>query len=474
MSKIEVDKIDPQSGTALEIGTSGDTVTVPTGAGLTVVDEVKTNKISPATGTAFTLGDSGDTFTVPSGATFSNLGTATGFAAISWQTIVTASTLTAEAGKGYWIDTTSNTCTITLPGSASNGDQIIFVDYAKTWGTNKVVIDSNGLNFGGNADTTTIEYNTSGVTANIVYSGATKGWIPLIQDGAPYTYTGIFAFGSTGSNVNTINLVNGTGVIATDSTGAGSARNSIAAASYGGSKGIFGFGYISSNVSMTNLCTSEGVMAADVTGVGTVRRTPGAASYGSTGQCIFAFGLANAGSVNTINLVDSNGVMATDTSGTGTARNGVMAAAYGTDKAIMAFGHEASYRSMSNLISNAGVVATDTTGVGTARYRGGGAGYGTDKAIMAFGSNDGGVVSMSNLISNSGVVATDTTGVGTAREQPGALMYGGDKAIFGFGSTGIVTNLSNLLSNAGVVATDTTGVGTSRTGLGACNLKGSI
>ena len=78
-STIKVDKLDPQSGTALEIGTSGDTVTVPTGAGLTVVDEVKTNKISPATGVAFTLGDSGDTFTVPSGATFANLGTATGY-----------------------------------------------------------------------------------------------------------------------------------------------------------------------------------------------------------------------------------------------------------------------------------------------------------------------------------------------------------------------------------------------------------
>jgi len=76
---INTDKIDPKSGTALEIGTSGDTITVPTGAGLTVTDEVKTNKISPATGTAFTLGDSGDTFTVPSGATISNLGTATGF-----------------------------------------------------------------------------------------------------------------------------------------------------------------------------------------------------------------------------------------------------------------------------------------------------------------------------------------------------------------------------------------------------------
>ena len=84
---INTDKIDPKSGTALEVGTSGDTITVPTGAGLTVVDEVKTNKISPATGTAFGLGDSGDTFTVPSGATLSipsgatitNAGTATGF-----------------------------------------------------------------------------------------------------------------------------------------------------------------------------------------------------------------------------------------------------------------------------------------------------------------------------------------------------------------------------------------------------------
>ena len=78
-SVLKVDKLDPQSGTALEIGTSGDTITVPTGAGLTVVDEVKTNKISPSSGVAFTLGDSGDTFTIPSGATITNSGTATGF-----------------------------------------------------------------------------------------------------------------------------------------------------------------------------------------------------------------------------------------------------------------------------------------------------------------------------------------------------------------------------------------------------------
>ena len=65
---------------------------------------------------------------------------------LSWQPVVTASTLTAEAGNGYWINTTSNTCTITLPSAATAGDQIIFADYARTWGTNKIIIDSNGLN----------------------------------------------------------------------------------------------------------------------------------------------------------------------------------------------------------------------------------------------------------------------------------------------------------------------------------------
>jgi hypothetical protein len=92
VSTLNVDKVDPSTGTTLELGTSGDTVTVPSGVGLTLTDstlllpttitsttEVKTNKISPATGAAFALGDSGDTFTVPSGATIVNSGTATGF-----------------------------------------------------------------------------------------------------------------------------------------------------------------------------------------------------------------------------------------------------------------------------------------------------------------------------------------------------------------------------------------------------------
>ena len=115
MSTLNVDKVDPSTGTALELGTSGDTITVPTGAGLTVVDEVKTNKVSPATGTDFALGDSGDTFTVPSGATIVNSGTATGFGITQSSFVPTAqpliingdmtvaqrSTSTAVTGGGY-------------------------------------------------------------------------------------------------------------------------------------------------------------------------------------------------------------------------------------------------------------------------------------------------------------------------------------------------------------------------------------
>jgi hypothetical protein len=111
------------------------------------MSEVKVNKISPRSGTDVALGDSGDTFTVPSGATLVNNGTATGFfEGIAWQSVVTAATLTAVAGNGYPINTTSNACTVTLPSSASTGDQIQIVDYAGTFATNNITLTSS-LNY---------------------------------------------------------------------------------------------------------------------------------------------------------------------------------------------------------------------------------------------------------------------------------------------------------------------------------------
>jgi len=110
----------------------------------------------------------------------------------NWQSsIVTGTTLSAVAGNGYWIDTTSNACTVTLPASASVGDTIEFSDYARTWGTNAVTINQNSLNFQGFSSPNP-EYNTNGQSVTIVYSGATKGWIPTsdddVTDEVPQTY----------------------------------------------------------------------------------------------------------------------------------------------------------------------------------------------------------------------------------------------------------------------------------------------
>ena len=171
------------------------------------MSKIEVNQVDPQSGTTLTLGTSGDTVSIPSGVTLANAGTVTGFASIAWQSsIVTASTLTAVAGRGYWLDTSSNAITVTLPGSAAVGDRLIFTDYARNWGTNAVTINQNSLNFQGNSSPNPV-YDTNGESIDIVYSGATKGWIPN-TDGAvaletAQTYSADFlviAGGGSGGN----------------------------------------------------------------------------------------------------------------------------------------------------------------------------------------------------------------------------------------------------------------------------------
>ncbi|NWJ44121.1 hypothetical protein HX837_07995, partial [Marine Group I thaumarchaeote] len=145
--------------------------------------------------------------------------------------------MTAVAGEGYWINTTSNTCTITLPSSASAGDTIIFADYARNWGTNGIIIDSNGLNYQGDDDSFDVEYGTDGLALSITYMNSTKGWVPTFDEAVadvPVTgnQNGIFGYGSGLTAVT--NLVSNVGVVATDTTGVGTARNTLAACEYGG------------------------------------------------------------------------------------------------------------------------------------------------------------------------------------------------------------------------------------------------
>ena len=43
--------------------------------------------------------------------------------------------------------------------SASVGDEFVFVDYARSWQTNRVLIDSNGLKYQGDPDSFIVQYN---------------------------------------------------------------------------------------------------------------------------------------------------------------------------------------------------------------------------------------------------------------------------------------------------------------------------
>ena len=245
----------------------------------------------------------------------------------------------------------------------------------------------------------------------------------------------IFGYGATSvyavDGASMTNKVSNTGVVASDTTGVGTIRRQLAAAGYGTDKAIFGYGYGyidqytgSLYYSMTNKVSNTGVVASDTTGVGTGRTSLAAAGYG-TDKAIFGYGNTGStgGLVSITNLVSNTGVVATDTAGVGTAREGSAAAGYGGDKAIFGYGYASARVSITSLVSNTGVVASDTAGVGTDRSALAAAGYGTDKAIFGYGFS-GSSTAITNLVSNTGVVANDTTGVGTARHYPAAAAYG--------------------------------------------------
>jgi hypothetical protein len=143
------------------------------------MSKIEVNAVEPQCGTNLTLGASGDTIIIPSGATISNQGTAAGFGptgAVSWNTTkITADPNPAVTGVGYFADTTSAAFTITLPSSPSAGAVVGIADYANTFATNNITVARNGSNIGGAAENATLF--TNGVSVTFVYVDATQGWI---------------------------------------------------------------------------------------------------------------------------------------------------------------------------------------------------------------------------------------------------------------------------------------------------------
>ena len=133
-------------------------------------------------------------------------------AGTDWQAVTVAdgsTTLTAEAGKGYFLDTNTGVIEVFLPTSPSRGDTILIADYAGTFATNNVIINTGTNNLD---STTTRQYKltTNDTIAEFVFVDSAKGYITRILQAAGTTPSGVFTDGIYDRDQSFIEATGGT------------------------------------------------------------------------------------------------------------------------------------------------------------------------------------------------------------------------------------------------------------------------
>jgi len=142
------------------------------------MSKIEVNAIEPQCGTTLTVGASGDTITFPTGTTIVNNGTQTGFGrtgTVDWITTPKTGTFTAVNGEGYFVDTSSGVSTANLPAGVA-GAIVSFADYAGTWQTNNLTVSPNGSDKIGSVNADAV-LSTEGQSVTFVYVDSTQGWI---------------------------------------------------------------------------------------------------------------------------------------------------------------------------------------------------------------------------------------------------------------------------------------------------------
>ena len=95
----------------------------------------------------------------------------------SWQAVITGTTKTAVAGEGYFIDTTSNVCNVTLPTGVL-GEEVVLLDYAGTFDSNALTVTpASGEKIQGGSADATLTSSVERSAFTLVYSGAAQGWL---------------------------------------------------------------------------------------------------------------------------------------------------------------------------------------------------------------------------------------------------------------------------------------------------------
>ena len=93
---------------------------------------------------------------------------------VDWQAVVTSNT-TMVAGRGYFVDTSSAAITMTLPSSATRGDEVHIIDYGATADTNNITIGRNSHKIQGASSDLTVATERAAFT--LVYVDSTQGWL---------------------------------------------------------------------------------------------------------------------------------------------------------------------------------------------------------------------------------------------------------------------------------------------------------
>ncbi len=185
-------------GTAVTVGGASQTVSVPG-------NDIRSNSykasdggvIISQSGTTITLGASGDTVQLAAGTT-----NELGGGGIDWQTTPKTANFNAAAGEGYFVDTSSNEVTVTLPAGVA-GESVTVLDYIANANTNEIFLKpQSGEKIEGGTDgqvVTTIRQATT-----LVYSGSTQGWLVSSSGDSGPIQTPTITFATASGSLGTL------------------------------------------------------------------------------------------------------------------------------------------------------------------------------------------------------------------------------------------------------------------------------